>query len=185
MADLAAYAKANPGKLSYCSAGTGTVPHLTAELFKSAAGIAMVHVPYRGGALSIQDVIAGNLQLTFEASSPLLAHIGAGQLRALAVLSAKRIPELPDVPTIGEAGYPGVLTASWTGLFAPAGTAAAIVHKLNAAINASLQTDATRQALARLGNAPKGGTPQDLTTLMVADIKKWTPIVKALDLGPQ
>jgi tripartite-type tricarboxylate transporter receptor subunit TctC len=185
VADLVAYAKANPEKLSYGSAGTGTVPHLTAELFKSAAGIAMVHVPYRGGALSIQDVIAGNLQLTFEASSPLLPHIAAGQLRALAVLSAKRIAELPDVPTIGEAGYPGVLTASWTGLFAPAGTAAAIVQKLNAAINASLQTDATRQALARLGNVPKGGTPQDLTALMVADIKKWTPIVKALNLEPQ
>jgi tripartite-type tricarboxylate transporter receptor subunit TctC len=185
VADLVAYAKANPGKLSYGSAGTGTVPHLTAELFKSAAGVAMVHVPYRGGALSIQDVIAGNLQLTFEASSPLLPHIAGGQLRALAVLSAKRIPELPDVPTIGEAGYPGVLTASWTGLFAPAGTDAAIVQKLNAAINASLQTDATRQALARLGNVPKGGTPQNLTDLMIADIKKWTPIVQALHLEPQ
>jgi tripartite-type tricarboxylate transporter receptor subunit TctC len=104
VADLVAYAKANPGKLSYGSAGTGTVPHLTAELFKSAAGVSMVHVPYRGGALSIQDVIAGNLQLTFEASSPLLPHIAGGQLRALAVLSAKRIAELPDVPTIGEAG---------------------------------------------------------------------------------
>jgi len=144
-----------------------------------------VHVPYRGGALSIQDVIAGNLQLTFEASSPLLPHIAAGQLRALAVLSARRIAELPDVPTIGEAGYPAVLAASWTGLFAPAGTDAAIVQKLNAAINASLRTDATRQALARLGNVPKGGTPQNLTDLMIADIKKWTPIVQALHLEPQ
>ena len=185
VADLVAYAKANPGKLSYGSAGTGTVPHLTAELFKSVAGIAMVHVPYRGGALSIQDVIAGNLQLTFEASSPLLPHIAAGQLRALAVLSAKRIPELPDVPTIGEAGYPGVLTASWTGLFAPAGTDAAIVQKLNAAINASLKTDATRQALARLGNIPIGGMPADLTSLMVTEIKKWTPIVNSLGLDKQ
>jgi tripartite-type tricarboxylate transporter receptor subunit TctC len=185
VADLVAYAKANPGKLSYGSAGTGTVPHLTAELFKSAAGVAMVHVPYRGGALSIQDVIAGNLQLTFEASSPLLPHIAGGQLRALAVLSTKRIAELPDVPTIGEAGYPGVLAASWTGLFAPAGTDAAIVQKLNAAINSSLGSDATRQALARLGNGPKGGTPQDLTDLMIADIKKWTPLVQALHLDPQ
>jgi tripartite-type tricarboxylate transporter receptor subunit TctC len=185
VADLVAYAKANPNKLSYGSAGSGSVPHLVAELFKSAAGIAMVHVPYRGGALSIQDVIAGNLQLTFEASSPLLPHIAGGQLRALAVLSAKRIAELPDVPSIGEAGYPTVLAASWTGLFAPAGTDAAIVQKLNAAINASLRTDATRQTLARLGNVPKGGTPQDLTDLMIADIKKWTPIVQALHLEPQ
>jgi tripartite-type tricarboxylate transporter receptor subunit TctC len=185
VADLVAYAKANPGKLSYGSAGTGTVPHLTAELFKSAAGIDMVHVPYRGGALSIQDVIAGNLQLTFEASSPLLPHIQGGQLRALAVLSAKRIPELPDVPTMGEARYPGVLAASWTGLFAPAGTDAAIVQKLNDAINASLHTDATKVALSRLGNVPKGGTPQDLTNLMIADIKKWTPIVQTLNLTPQ
>jgi tripartite-type tricarboxylate transporter receptor subunit TctC len=185
VADLVAYAKANPGKLSYGSAGTGTVPHLTAELFKSVAGIDMVHVPYRGGALSIQDVIAGNLQLTFEASSPLLPHIKAGQLRALAVLSAQRIPDLPDVPTIREAGYPGVLSASWTGLFAPAGTDAAIVHKLNEAINAGLRTDATKEALARLGNLPKGGTPQDLTDLMVAEIEKWTPIAKALNLSVQ
>jgi tripartite-type tricarboxylate transporter receptor subunit TctC len=185
VADLVAYAKANPDKLSYGSAGTGTVPHLTAELFKSVAGIAMVHVPYRGGALSIQDVIGGHLQLTFEASSPLLPHIQAGQLRALAVLSAQRIPELPDVPTIGEAGYPGVLSTSWTGLFAPAGTDAAIVQKLNEAINASLRTDATEQALARLGNVPKGGAPQDLTTLMVAEIKKWTPIAQALNLTSQ
>jgi tripartite-type tricarboxylate transporter receptor subunit TctC len=185
VADLVAYAKANPGKLSYGSAGIGTVPHLTAELFKAVAGIAMVHVPYRGGALSIQDVIAGNLQLTFEASSPLLPHIEAGQLRALAVLSSHRIPELPDVPTMGEAGYPSVLSTSWTGLFAPAGTDAVIVAKLNAAINAGLQTAPTQQALARLGNVPKGGTPQDLTDLMLAEIKKWTPIVQSLNLSPQ
>jgi tripartite-type tricarboxylate transporter receptor subunit TctC len=185
VADLVAYAKANPGKLSYGSAGTGTVPHLTAELFKSVAGVAMVHVPYRGGALSIQDVIAGNLQLTFEASSPLLPQIQGGQLRALAVLSAKRIPELPDVPTMVESGYPGVLSTSWTGLFAPAGTDPAVVNKLNEAINAGLRTEAIKTSLGKLGNMPKGGTPQDLTDLMVAEIKKWTPIAKALDLAPQ
>jgi tripartite-type tricarboxylate transporter receptor subunit TctC len=185
VADLVAYAKANPDELSYGSAGTGTVPHLTAELFKSVAGIAMVHVPYRGGALSIQDVIAGNLQLTFEASSPLLPHIKAGQLRALAVLSAHRIPDLPEVPTMAEAGYPGVQSTSWTGLFAPAATASAIVRTLNEAINASLQTDATKAALARLGNVPLGGTPADLTNLMVAEINKWTPIAEALNLKPQ
>jgi tripartite-type tricarboxylate transporter receptor subunit TctC len=185
VADLVAYAKANPGKLSYGSAGTGTVPHLTGELFDSLAGVSIVHVPYRGGALSMQDTIAGHLQMTYDASTTLLPHIAAGQLRALAVLSAKRIPELPDVPTMGEAGYPRVLATSWTGLFAPAGTDAAIVQKLNAAMNASLQTAATKDALAKLGNVTLGGSPQDLTNLMVAEIKKWTPIVKALNLEPQ
>jgi tripartite-type tricarboxylate transporter receptor subunit TctC len=185
VADLVTYAKANPGKLSYGSAGTGTVPHLTGELFKAVAGVEIVHVPYRGGALSIQDVIAGNLQLTFEASSPLLPHIKAGTLRALAVLSAHRIADLPDVPTMGEAGYPNVVSASWTGLFAPAGTDTAAVHKLNEAINRGLRSPATKEALARLGNVPLGGTPQDLTNLMIAETKKWTPIVEALHIAPQ
>jgi tripartite-type tricarboxylate transporter receptor subunit TctC len=185
VADLVAYAKANPGELSYGSAGTGTVPHLTAELFNSLAGISMVHVPYRGGALSLQDVIAGQLQLTYDASTTLLPHIAAGQVRALAVLSAKRIPELPDVPTMAEAGYPRVLATSWTGLFAPAGVDPAIVQKLNVAINAGLQTAAVKEALAKLGNIPLGGTPEDLTNIMVAEIRKWTPIVQALNLTPQ
>jgi tripartite-type tricarboxylate transporter receptor subunit TctC len=182
VADLVTYAKANPGKLSFGSAGTGTVPHLTAELFQADAGLTMVHVPYRGGALSIQDVIGGHVQLTFEASSPLLPHIQAGQLRALAVLSEKRIPELPDVPTIGEDGYPAVLSTSWTGLFAPAGTPPEIIERLNAAINDGLRSDESKAALARLGNVPKGGTPEDLTKLMIAEIRKWAPIVQALDL---
>jgi tripartite-type tricarboxylate transporter receptor subunit TctC len=185
VADLVAYAKANPGKLNYGSAGTGTVPHLTGELFKVAAGVDIVHVPYRGGALSIQDVIAGNLQLTFEASSPLLPHIAAAQLRPLAVLSAHRIPDLPDVPTMSEAGYPSVISASWTGLFAPAGTNPAVVHKLNEAINTGLHAPATDEALARLGNVPLGGTPEDLTNLIVAEIRKWTPIVQSLHMTPQ
>jgi tripartite-type tricarboxylate transporter receptor subunit TctC len=185
VADLVTYAKANPGKLSYGSAGTGTVPHLTGELFNSLAGINIVHVPYRGGALSMQDTIAGNLQMTYDASTTLLPHIAAGQLRALAVLSEKRIPELPDLPTMGEAGYPGVLATSWTGLFAPAGIDPAIVQALNGAINADLQTAATKDALAKLGNVTLGGTPEDLTKLMVAEIKKWTPIVQELNLTPQ
>ncbi len=182
VADLVAYAKANPGKLSFGSAGIGTVPHLAAELFEADAGITMAHVPYRGGALSIQDVIGGHVQLTFEASSPLLPHIQSGQLRALAVLSEKRIVDLPDVPTMGEAGYPAVLSTSWTGLFAPAGTDPDIVEKLNAAVNAGLKSDESSSALARLGNVPKGGTPEDLTRLMIAEIRKWAPIIQALDL---
>ena len=119
VAELVADAKANAGKLNYGSAGTGTVPHLSGELFRSAAGVDLVHVPYRGGALSIADVIGGNVQMTFEASSPLLPHIRDGRLRALAVLSKSRLPDLPDVPTAVEIGHPGLVVTTWTGLSRP------------------------------------------------------------------
>jgi len=180
--ELLAYAKANPGKLNYGSAGTGTVPHLTGELFKSAAGIDLVHVPYRGGALSIADVISGNVQLTFEASSPLLQHIRDGRLRALAVLSKSRIPDLSDVPTAAESGYPALVVTTWTGLFAPAGTDGAIVGKLNGALNEGLRSAGLIAALAKVGNLPLGGTPDALTQMIVAENEKWAPVVRALNL---
>jgi tripartite-type tricarboxylate transporter receptor subunit TctC len=180
--ELIAYAKANAGKLNYGSAGTGSVPHLTAELFKSLAGVGLVHVPYRGGALSIADVIGGNVQLTFEASGPLLPHIREGRLRALAVTSKARIPDLPDVPTAAESGYPALVVTTWTGLFAPAGTDAAIIGKLNAAINAGLQSPELQSALAKIGNVPLGGSPEALAQMLVAEQQKWAPIVRALNL---
>ena len=182
VAELVAYAKTNPGKVNYGSAGTGTVPHLTGELFKAAAGIDLVHVPYRGGALSIADVIAGNVQLTFEASSPLLPHIRDGPLRALAVTSKTRIPDLPEVPTAIESGYRDLVVTTWTGLFAPAGTDPAIVGKLNAALNEGLRSPALQSALAKVGNLPMGGPPEALAQMIVAEREKWAPIVKALNL---
>jgi len=180
--ELVAHAKANPGKLNYGSAGTGTVPHLTAELFKSVADVDLVHVPYRGGALSIADVIGGNVQLTFEASSPLLQHIRTGRLRALAVTSRARIPELPDVPTASESGFPELVVTTWTGLFAPAGTDAAIVSKLNRAINDGLSSPELKSALAKVGNAPLGGPSEALARMLAAEQQKWAPIVRALNL---
>jgi tripartite-type tricarboxylate transporter receptor subunit TctC len=180
--ELVAYAKANPGKLNYGSAGTGTVPHLTAELFKAVAGVNLVHVPYRGGALSIADVIGGNVQLTFEAASPLLQHIRAGRLRALAVMSRARIPDLPDVPTASESGFPELVVTTWTGLFAPAGTDAAIVGKLNRAIDDGLSSPELKSALAKVGNAPLGGPPEALARMLAAEQQKWAPIVRALNL---
>ena len=182
VADLVAHAKANPGKLNYGSAGTGTVPHLTGELFNSAACIGLQHVPYRGGALSIADVIAGNVQLTFEASSPLLQHIRDGRLRALAVMSKARLPDLPDVPTTAESGYPALLVTTWTGLFAPAGIDTAIVSRLNGALNEGLRSAALETVLAKVGNVPLGGPPDALAQMLTADNRKWTPIVRALNL---
>jgi tripartite-type tricarboxylate transporter receptor subunit TctC len=185
LSELVAFAKAHPGKLDYGSAGTGSVPHLTAELFKSLAGIDLVHVPYRGGAPSIADVIGGNVQMTFEASSPLLPHIRAGRLRALAVTSEARIPDLPDVPSAAECGYPALLVTTWTGLFAPAGIAPAAVTRLNAALNEGLHSQELSSALAKVGNIPLGGPPEALTQMMLAENRKWAPIVRALNLKAQ
>jgi tripartite-type tricarboxylate transporter receptor subunit TctC len=182
IAELVARAKAAPGRLNYGSAGTGSLPHLVGELFKAAAGIDLVHVPYRGGALSIADVIAGNVQLTFEAVSPLLQHIRDGRLRALAVMNRSRIPELPEVPTMIESGYPDIVVTTWTGLFAPAGTEAAIIGKLNSALDASLNAPELRAALARVGNSPLGGPPEALTQLLLAESARWAPVVRRLDL---
>src|SRR6266508_2190554 len=179
---LVTFARANPGKLNYGSAGTGTLPHLAGELFKSAAGVDLVHVPYRGGALSIADVIAGNVQLTFEASSPLLPHIRDGRLRALAVLSKARLADLPDVPSAAESGYPTLAATTWTGLFAPAATDAAIVNKLNGALNEGLKSPALKAALGKVGNVPLGGPPDALARMLVSEHERWAPIVKALNL---
>ena len=158
------------------------LPHLTGEMFKAAAGLNIVHVPYRGGALSIQDVVAGNVQMTFESVGVLLPLIRDGKLRALATPSAKRIPELPDLPTMIESGYPSVVSTSWTGLLAPAGTSADIVTKLNGQINQGLKSPELAGPLAKISSAPLGGTPADFTNLMKADLARWAPVVKSLNL---
>jgi tripartite-type tricarboxylate transporter receptor subunit TctC len=182
VAELVAYAKANPGKVNFSSGGIGVLPHLIGEMFKARAGIDIVHVPYKGGGPSINDVMAGNVQMTFEGTSVLLPLIQAGKLRPLAVTSAKRIPEMPDVPTMVEAGYPGFVTVAWTGLLAPAHTPQPIVAKLNATINDGLKTPALQSALTNLNYAPMGGTPQDFTETMKADLDRLSPIVKSLGL---
>ena len=185
VAELVAYAKANPGKVNFSSGGVGVLPHLIGEMFKARAGIDIVHVPYKGGGPSINDVVAGNIQMTFEGTSVLLPLIQAGRLRALAVTTAKRIPQLPDVPTMVESGYPTFVSTSWTGFLAPAHTPAPIIAKLNATINSALMTDELKTALARLSNEPLGGTPADFTAMIKADLGKWSPIVNSLGLGKQ
>src|SRR5712691_930841 len=183
--ELAAYAKANPGKVNFSSGGIGVLPHLLGEMFKSMAGIDIVHVPYRGGGPSINDLVGGQVQMTFEGTSVLVPLIRAGKLKALATTSRKRIVELPDLPTMAESGFTGFVSTSWTGLLAPARTAREIIDKLNTQINQGVKSPEFSAALAKLGNEPLGGTPQDLSDMIKADIGKWGPVVKALDLKPE
>src|SRR5262247_203973 len=180
--ELVAYAKNNPGKVNFSSGGIGVLPHLIGEMFKARAGIDIVHVPYRGGGPSINDVVAGQVQMTFEGTSVLLPLIQSGKLRALATTSSKRIAELPDLPTMVESGFAGFISTSWTGLLAPAHTPRGVIDKLNLQINEGLKSAELRSALGKLSNQPLGGTPQDFTDMIKVDIGKWAPIVKALGL---
>jgi len=182
VAELVAYAKANPGKLNYSTRGIGTLPHLNAELFKSASGANILHVPYKGGGPSLTAVVAGEVQMTFDTVSTSLQLIQDGKLRALAIVGRKRAPELPDVPAMPEIGFPAVTSGAWTALMAPHNTPPAIVARLNAATNAALDSELMKTALAKLGAEPRGGTPQDLADHIDREIAKWKPIVATLNL---
>ena len=182
VAELVAYAKANPGKLNYSTGGIGTLPHLSAELFKSVTGTNIVHVPYKGGGPALVGVVAGEAQLTFDTVVTSLPLARDGKLRVLAVAGPKRVAEMPDVPTMAQAGYPTLSTGAWTALLAPKGTPAPIVAKLNAALNKALGGEPMRSTLAKLGAQPRGGTPRELADHMTNETRKWKPIVAALNL---
>ncbi len=182
VADLVAYAKANPGKLDYSTGGNGTLPHLAAELFKQTTGSNIVHVPYKGGGPALTGVVAGEVQMTFDPLATSLPLIKGGKLRALAIAGPARVPALPDVPTMAESGYQSFTVGAWTALLAPKGTPPAIVAKLNAAVNAALKSEPMKSTLAKLGAEPRGGTPQALADYMASEQKKWKPIVAALNL---
>ena len=182
VAELIAYAKANPGKLNYSTGGAGTLPHLTAELFKQLTGTDIVHVPYKGGGPALTDVVAGQIPLTFDTVGTSVQFIRDGRLKALAVSNPTRLPELPDVPAMPELGYPAIATGAWVALLAPLGTPPAIIARLNRAANDALKTPAMAEPLARLGAQPRGGTPEDLARHMKAEHDKWGPIVARLGL---
>ena len=176
--DLIAYAKANPGKLNYASGGTGATPHLAGELFKAMAGVNMTHIPYKGTAPAMTDLVGGQVQLSFSSPLTALPHIKSGKLRALATTGPRRSTLLPDLPTIDEAGVPGYEVISWFGMLAPAATPRAIVDKLHAGIVKSLQMPDVRERCAAVGLELVGSTPAELSAFVRTDMAKWAKVFK-------
>jgi tripartite-type tricarboxylate transporter receptor subunit TctC len=178
LAELVAYAKANPGKVNF-GAPTGTLPHLTGEMLKMRTGIDIVHIPYKGAATAITDVLSGQMDMAFEPISVMVGHVREGTVIPLVVTGAARSPELPDVPTMIESGYPGFVSMSWTGIVAPAGTPPEVVAKLNRAVIDSFGSKEARESLARLGAEPNFGTPESFGAMIAAEIPKWAETVRA------
>jgi tripartite-type tricarboxylate transporter receptor subunit TctC len=176
--ELIAYAKANPGKLSNASSSTGSPGHLGGELFKYMTSTDIVHVPYRGGAPAINDLIAGRVQLMFESLNTMSAHAQSGSVRPLGVSGASRSPAFPDLPTIAEAGVPGYEAATWSGVVAPAGTPKPIIDTLNAAINRAVNSKLFKERFAQIGDEPAGGTPEEFAETIRKDSAKWGEVVR-------
>lgn len=180
--ELVAFGKANTGKLNYASSGSGTWNHLFGELFRRTAGVDMTHIPYKGGAPAVTDIMGGHVQLMFAPFPPALPQVKAGRLRALAVSSDVRSGLVPDLPTVAESGVPGYAAAGWFAVVAPAKTPDALLQKLNFEINRILQSPEVRANLAADGAEPAGGSPAELAASMREGVEKWGRIVKALGL---
>jgi tripartite-type tricarboxylate transporter receptor subunit TctC len=182
--EFIAYAKANPGKINMASAGIGTAQHITGELFKQMTGIDMMHIPYRGGAPAITDLIAGRVQVTFTSPQGLIAHIRAGKLRALAVTTAARSEALPDVPPVGDF-VPGFEATGWFGVGAPMNTPAEIVDKLNQEINAALADPGMKARISDMGATAFVSSPADFGKLIAAETEKWGKVIRLANIKPE
>ena len=176
--ELIALAKSRPGQLNYASAGTGTAPHLSGELFNAMAGIRMVHIPYKGSPPAVTDLLAGEVALMFSPSSTVLPHVKSGRLRALAVTTAARLPSLPELPTVAESGLKGYETITWFGFVAPAKTPQAIVARLNAEIVKVLALPEVRNPFAIQGIEVIGGTPEQFASYIRDEITKWAKVIR-------
>ncbi len=176
--ELIDYAKANPGKLLNASSGSGSPGHVGGELFKSMSGTDIVHVPYRGGATAINDLIAGRVQLMFESLNSIAPHAKSGTVQALAVSGGRRSPAFPELPTIAEAGVPGYEAPTWNGVVAPAAVPRPIIDKLNAAINKAIASQMFKDRFAMIGDEPAGGTPEEFGALIRSDSAKWGEVVR-------
>jgi tripartite-type tricarboxylate transporter receptor subunit TctC len=179
IAELIALAKAKPGSLSYGSAGNGSSSHLSGALFESMAGVDMLHVPYKGSAPLLVDVLAGRIDMTFDSYTVYEDHIRSGKVHALGVTSKGRLKALPNVPTIDEAGLKGYDVSNWLGLFAPAGTPVPVLTTLHAALGRAMASPALRQQLSALGIEPAFGSREEFTSLIRSELPKWAAIVKS------
>jgi tripartite-type tricarboxylate transporter receptor subunit TctC len=182
VSELAALAKSRPGKLTYASSGAGSLQHIAAELFKSAAHVDIVHVPFKGSGQAVVDLVAGQVDMNFDSIPAVMQHIKSGRLRPLAVTAAKRASGLPDLPAIAESGYPDYDLTTWWGLFAPAGTPAEIVAKVNKDTLGVLRNAEVRERFAALSVDPGEGTPQQFADYVRAEIGKYAKVVKQLNI---
>jgi tripartite-type tricarboxylate transporter receptor subunit TctC len=179
VAEFIAYLKESPGKHTFSSGGHGTPAHLLGELFKLETGVQTVHVPYKGNAQIIADLISGINTYQFMTAVAAVEMVRSGKLRGLAAMSHKRVPALPDVPTIAEAGYPKLASEDWAGILVKSGTPAPVVARLNAALGKVLKTDRVREAFAKLGTDPGGGTPESFGALVQAEVGHWARVIKS------
>jgi tripartite-type tricarboxylate transporter receptor subunit TctC len=176
--ELIAYAKANPGKLNYASSGNGTPGHVGFELFKTMTGTQIVHVPYKGGAAGIADLMAGQVQLMLESTNSITPHVKAGRVRGLATTGPKRAQALPELPTVAEAGVPGYEATTWSGIVAPASLPKPIIARLNTELNKVAESPTFREKAAPIGSEPAGGTPEQFRDFIRSEHAKWGDIVR-------
>jgi tripartite-type tricarboxylate transporter receptor subunit TctC len=180
--ELLALARAKPGQVTYASYGNGSSAHLSAELFKLMAGVDLLHVPYKGAAPAVNDLLGGQVNIMFADVAALLSHIKSGKLKALGIGAAKRFEGLPDVPTIDESGVPGFEAGGFLGLVAPAGTPPAVIQALNAAAQKSLAVPEVRDRLLGLASPPVGGTPEQFASHIKREIDKWARVIRAANI---
>ena len=179
VADYQRFAKTEKNGITFASSGSGSSIHLSGEMFKMQAGLNMLHVPYRGSAPAVADLLGGQVQSMFDNAPSSLPHVQSGKLRAIAVTSAQRLPMLPEVPTLAESGFPGLDVQSWFGLAAPAGTPAPVIAQLNKALNQALDTPEVKKRLQDLAATPAPGTPEQMRAFADAEITRWQAVVKA------
>jgi len=183
--ELISYAKANPGKLSYCSSGTGSSDHLTGEVFKQAVGAEAVHIPYKGGAACQTDIMGNQVDFSFQNLGAVTNYIRAGKMKALVVTAKERNPQLPNVPAAGEAGFPDMIVTSWQAAAAPAKTPRDVVMKLNDAMVKTMRSPEVRERMTAIGFDVVAGTPEEFGQFMKAEVERWTVVVNKGGIKPE